>query len=57
MPVPIRETWSPDTCPPNLLAWLAWAFSVDQWGNNWTDAQKRELIKRSVEIYRTKRGA
>lgn len=54
VPVPIRETWNPDTCPPNLLAWLAWAFSVDQWDNNWTDAQKRELIKRSVEIHRTK---
>lgn len=54
VPVPIRETWNPDTCPPELLAWLAWAFSVDQWDNNWTDAQKREFIKRSVDIHRYK---
>ncbi|EHS5692594.1 TPA: phage tail protein I, partial [Escherichia coli] len=28
-PVRIRELWNPDTCPANLLPWLAWAFSVD----------------------------
>ncbi|WP_159188082.1 phage tail protein I, partial [Escherichia coli] len=27
-PVSIRELWNPDTCPANLLPWLAWAFSV-----------------------------
>lgn len=25
-PVSIRELWNPDTCPANLLPWLAWAF-------------------------------
>lgn len=30
-PVSIRELWNPDTCPANLLPWLAWAFSVDRW--------------------------
>ena len=24
-PVSIRELWNPDTCPANLLPWLAWA--------------------------------
>ncbi|KDT37295.1 phage tail protein I [Escherichia coli 3-105-05_S3_C2] len=27
-PVSIRELWNPDTCPANLLPWLAWSFSV-----------------------------
>jgi phage tail P2-like protein len=54
VPVPIRDVWNPDTCPANLLAWLAWAFSVDQWDNSWTDAQKRAFIKSSVEIHRRK---
>ena len=51
---PLRDLWNADTCPPGLLAWLAWAFSVDQWDNAWTDAQKREFIKRSVEVHRYK---
>lgn len=51
---PLRDLWNPDTCPPALLAWLAWAFSVDQWDANWTDAQKREFIKSSVEVHRYK---
>lgn len=54
VPVPIRDVWNPDTCPAPLLAWLAWAFSVDQWDNSWTDAQKRALIKSSVETHRRK---
>lgn len=51
---PIRDVWNPDTCPPGLLAWLAWAFSVDQWDDAWTEAQKRQFIKQSVEIHRRK---
>lgn len=54
VPTPLRDVWNPDTCPPELLAWLAWAFSVDQWDTNWTEAQQREFIKRSVEIHRYK---
>lgn len=54
VPVPIRDIWDADTCPPHLLAWLAWAFSVDQWDSTWTDSQQREFIKRSIEIHRYK---
>lgn len=51
---PLRTLWNPDTCPPELLAWLAWAFSVDEWNTGWTDAQKREFIRRSLEVHRYK---
>lgn len=54
VPTPIRDVWNADTCPPALLAWLAWAFSVDQWDTNWTVAQQREVIRRSVEVHRYK---
>ena len=54
VPTPLRDLWNPDTCPPALLAWLAWAFSVDEWNSSWTDAQKREFIRRSVEVHRRK---
>lgn len=54
VPVTIREVWNPDTCPAHLLPWLAWAFSVDQWNNSWTDAQKRAAIKASCNVHRHK---
>lgn len=54
VPVVVREVWNPDTCPPNVLPWLAWAFSVDDWDSNWTDQQKRQVIKQSVYSQRIK---
>lgn len=50
----VREMWDVDTCPSNMLAWLAWAFSVDSWDVNWTDAQKRSAIKASITIHKYK---
>jgi phage tail P2-like protein len=54
VPVEIRDIWSPENCPENLLPWLADAFSVDQWDQNWTEAQKRAFIKASVSVHRRK---
>lgn len=54
VPVLVREVWNPDTAPASVLPWLAWAFSVDDWDSNWTDAQKRNVIKQSVYSQRIK---
>ena len=54
VPVVVRQVWNPDTCPSNVLPWLAWAFSVDDWDTNWTDDQKRRVIKESVYSQRIK---
>lgn len=54
VPVTIRQVWNPDTCPANLLPWLAWAFSLDNWDNSWTEAQKRAAIKASHSVHRHK---
>lgn len=42
-PVSIRELWNPDTCPANLLPWLAWSFSVDRWDDKWWKRQNALL--------------
>ena len=52
--VGIRQVWNPNTCPENLLPWLAYAFSVDNWDSNWTEAQKRQIIKDSLYIHQHK---
>lgn len=53
-PSDFQHTWHPDLCPVELLPWLAWAFSVDEWDVNWTEAQKRNAIKNSVFIHKHK---
>lgn len=52
--VPIRSLWNPETCPADVLPWLAWAFSVDQWDAAWTIEQKRAIVAASLDIHRRK---
>ena len=53
-PAPIRTLWNSATCPVDLLPYLAWALSVDQWDANWPEAQKREAIASSFYIHQHK---
>lgn len=52
--VPLRDLWNPETCPSPLLPWLAWAYSVDEWGSEWGDAQKRQAIATSIDVHKHK---
>ena len=54
VPVVVKQVWNADTAPCNVLPWLAWAFSVDDWDVNWTDQQKRNVIKKSILSQRIK---
>ncbi|MBI3143824.1 MAG: phage tail protein I, partial [Pseudogulbenkiania sp.] len=53
-PSVIRTLWDSDRCPSSLLPWLAWAVSVDSWELANTDADRRALIRRSIELHRHK---
>ncbi|WP_167374138.1 phage tail protein I [Bathymodiolus platifrons methanotrophic gill symbiont] len=54
LPIPIRDLWKPESCPAELLPWLAWALSVDEWDSDWPDLIKRSVIEQSVAIHRKK---
>ena len=54
VPGPLRETWNPETCPVALLPWLAWAFSIDEWREDWSEDAKRASIRDAVMIHRRK---
>lgn len=54
VPVLIRDVWDPETCPENVLPWLAWALSIDQWNTGWTVAQKREAISSAILVQKFK---
>src|SRR5690606_31567944 len=51
VPIPLRELWNPDTCPVELLPYLAWAFSVDRWSQAWPESAKRAAIRAAYFIH------
>lgn len=53
--IPVRQVWSPYTCPAVLLPWLAHAVGVDRWSPEMPEARKRDMIAASIELYK-KRG-
>lgn len=56
---PASDIWDPETCPQELLPWLAWAEGVDEWSSLWSVAVQRTVIgaQRAIRRYRgTKRA-
>lgn len=51
---PIAQLWDVDTCPEELLPWMAWAFSVEVWDHAWSETVKRNVIRSSVQVHRLK---
>ena len=54
VPVPLRQVWNPDTCPAELLPYLAWSLSVDRWDSKWLENTKRAAIRASYVIHSRK---
>ncbi|MEG3160920.1 phage tail protein I [Sphingomonas sp. LB2R24] len=54
MPVPIRQLYDPDTCPVELLPYLAWGLSIDSWSTAWPEAVKRARVRSAIAIQRRK---
>lgn len=54
IPTPVRSVWSPDHCPIELLPWLAWGLSLDNWSSDWPEGIKRERVRRAISIARRK---
>lgn len=52
--VEIPRLWDPATCPADDLRLLAWAFSVDDWSEEWPEAVRREVIAEAMAVHRIK---
>lgn len=52
--VPLRTLWNPDACPLPLLPWLAWSVGVDAWSSDWSEATKRDQIRKSIAAHKIK---
>jgi hypothetical protein len=51
---PFRELWNAQTCPEELLPYLAWGLSVDQWSADWPLYIRRARVASAIEIQRRK---
>lgn len=51
---PVRDVWSPATCPIGLLPWLAWGVSIDLWDSSWSEARKRAAVADAIAFQRRK---
>lgn len=54
LPIQLRSLWEPQTCPYELLPYLAWQYSVDYWDENWSEQTKRKVISEAFEIHQHK---
>lgn len=54
VPIPLRQLYNPELCPPPLLPYLAWAFSVDRWDSQWPEAAKRAAISSAYYLHSRK---
>lgn len=52
--VPFESIWNIDTAPDELLAALAYAFSVDEYNDLWSGETKREVIRQSLSVHEKK---
>ncbi|MCO7190231.1 MULTISPECIES: phage tail protein I [unclassified Pseudoalteromonas] len=50
----LRAIWDPMLCPAPLLPWLAWAMSVDEWDETWSETLKRQVIRDAFAVHQYK---
>jgi phage tail P2-like protein len=50
----ITDVWNPDTCPVELLPYLAYGLSVDLWSDDWPETHKREACRKALRLHRLK---
>ncbi|TMP30384.1 phage tail protein I [Pseudoalteromonas rubra] len=50
----LRAIWDPMLCPASLLPWLAWAMSVDEWDETWSETLKRRVICDAFAVHQYK---
>ncbi len=52
--IPLNKLWDPVNCPIEVLPWLAWALSVDDWVSDWSESVKRQVVANSLDLHRIK---
>lgn len=55
----VGTLWNPETCPADVLPFLAWGLAISHWDPDWTEAEKRTAVAGAIPFHRRKgtRGA
>lgn len=51
---PVRDTMSAERIDLARLPWLAWGLNVDAWDDDWPEALKRDVVRKSILHHRQK---
>lgn len=49
----IKALWNPQTCPLELLPYLAWTLGLEVWDDGWSELKKRTVV---ADVWRLKRN-
>jgi phage tail P2-like protein len=52
--LPVSRLWDPWACPAAALPALAWALSVDEWGDAWPEEVKRQVCADALPVHARK---
>lgn len=50
----VGTLWNPESCPPEVLPFLAWGLAISHWNPEWTVAQKRTAIAEAIPFHQRK---
>lgn len=50
----VGTLWDPETCPVDVLPFLAWGLAISHWDASWTESQKRAAIAGAIPFHRKK---
>ena len=50
----VGTLWNPETCPPEILPFLAWGLAISHWDPDWSEAQKRAAIMAAIPFHQVK---
>lgn len=50
----VGTLWNPETCPPDVLPFLAWGLAISHWDSTWSEAQKRAAVAGAIPFHQIK---
>lgn len=50
----VGTLWNPETCPEDVLPFLAWGLAISHWDAAWTEAEKRAAIAQAIPFHQIK---
>ena len=50
----VGTLWNPETCPADVLPFLAWGLAISHWDADWTEAEKRAAVADAIPFHQRK---